>query len=89
MHAAITGRSQRMQSGSATDAALPGHVASIQSIPGFGPAHDACLCAKMAALGSIDRRPASFLFGPASFDCDKDQHRDRGRILASWFPLSR
>ncbi len=57
----------------ASDPELARRAASIRSIPGFGPANAASLCADMPELGSLDRRQAAALIGVAPYDRDSGQ----------------
>ena len=52
----------------ASDPELARRAAIIRSIPGFGPANAASLCADMPELGSINRRQAAALIGVAPYD---------------------
>ena len=56
-----------------SDPELARRAAIIRSIPGFGPANAASLCADMPELGSIDRRQAAALIGVAPYDRDSGQ----------------
>ena len=66
---------RRLRDCIAADAELSRRDAIIQSTPGFGPVHSACLCADMPELGTLGRRQAASLFGLAPFDRDSGQHR--------------
>ena len=60
----------------ASDPELARRAAIIRSIPGFGPANAASLCADMPELGSINRRQAAALIGIAPYDHDSGkQHK--------------
>ena len=64
----------------ASDPELARRAAIIRSIPGFGPANAASLCAGMPELGSINRRQAAALIGVAPYDRDSGQSSGGRRI---------
>ena len=64
----------------ASDPELARRAAIIRSIPGFGPANAASLCADMPELGSINRRQAAALIGVAPYDRDSGQSSAGRRI---------
>ena len=64
----------------ASDPELARRAAIIRSIPGFGPANAASLCADMPELGSINRRQAAALIGVAPYDRDSGQSSGGRRI---------
>ena len=63
----------------ASDPELARRAAIIRSIPGFGPANAASLCADMPELGSINRRQAAAI-GVAPYDRDSGQSSAGRRI---------
>ena len=64
----------------ASDPELARRAAIIRSIPGFGPANAASLCADMPELGSLNRRQAAALIGVAPYDRDSG-HSSGGRHI--------
>ena len=64
----------------ASDPELARRAAIIRSIPGFGPANAASLCADMPELGSLNRRQAAALIGVAPYDRDSGQSSGGRRI---------
>ena len=80
LRAAIADCDRRMRDCIAADAELARRAAIIESVPGCGPVHAACLCAGMPELGDLDRRRAASLFGIAPFACDSGRSQPR-RLL--------
>ena len=80
LRAAIADCDRRMRDCIAADAELARRAAIIESVPGCGPVHAACLCAGMPELGDLDRRRAASLFGIAPFACDSGRVRGGRRI---------